>query len=766
MQLLHRPRQEDALAEVRPELGRDGQPVLGVEVVFEGAGEGQGACQIAKRKGGQSIPGGGVGGAPPPGNGFARGKVPHFAPLCNTEPAFRPTSSHCGPCVCVESARFAGTFVVGRFSCRSALVLQRRLHPRDLHAGLRVRGGRSGPFGGRSGRNWRQRVVSAGISAAATSSSTAGTSRSATTSWIFGAAFAACSERCAALQRARLGGLGGERGGEWGAVALGALERGDQLRDAGRRARAPRAGSAPARRARPSSARSAARSSSCGEQCRGGAGRPRCSARRGASPAAIATRSRSSTSGSSASIALRARAGAGAQGVFGGEVAGGGRGQQEREAEPPGRERWRAGARRAVASSASPACSATISLVGRSIPAAAARAARPPEGLTPSLAPRRATARRGEPGRRGRRRARSVSPAAAASAARVARRIVTRAAQASPTAARAVRRGRASRGRRTGSPRGRGRALRRGRRSGRPRRSLTGPTLRVRRRTATSAMSCRSSARQVSQAETGFVEQAVQEAGLGELGEDGRAAGQDEHDPRGEARLGGGRERVAVLARGGLEREREVAQQRGQVAARVALEQDAGDHRVPGGRARAAAQPLEHGLGRRAEAQRLRGLAELVPRGARARRRRRPPARRGRRGRPRARRRTRARRPARTPPARPGTVAGARARAPSRSPGRRRRRRAPRPGRPTSQPAAASTAAASTPSRRRSATVGDTPSRPARTTGATARARRAATRVRSTAASSSHTPTTAAAAAPNASATAISGHLSPQSSAA
>src|SRR4051794_24390237 len=43
-------------------------------------------------RGGQSIPGGGVGGAPPPGNGFARGKVPHFVPLCNTEPAWRPTS--------------------------------------------------------------------------------------------------------------------------------------------------------------------------------------------------------------------------------------------------------------------------------------------------------------------------------------------------------------------------------------------------------------------------------------------------------------------------------------------------------------------------------------------------------------------------------------------------------------------------------------------------------------------------------------------------
>src|SRR4051794_18152417 len=48
-------------------------------------------------RGGQSIPGGGVGGAPPPGNGFAKGKVPHFAPLCNTEPASRPTTTHDRP---------------------------------------------------------------------------------------------------------------------------------------------------------------------------------------------------------------------------------------------------------------------------------------------------------------------------------------------------------------------------------------------------------------------------------------------------------------------------------------------------------------------------------------------------------------------------------------------------------------------------------------------------------------------------------------------
>src|SRR3954453_4457226 len=59
-------------------------------------------------RGGQSIPGGGVGGAPPPGNGFARGKVPHFVPLCNTEPALRPTSAHVCPIAHLEVAALQG----------------------------------------------------------------------------------------------------------------------------------------------------------------------------------------------------------------------------------------------------------------------------------------------------------------------------------------------------------------------------------------------------------------------------------------------------------------------------------------------------------------------------------------------------------------------------------------------------------------------------------------------------------------------------------
>ena len=209
------------LLELRPELRRDRQPVLGVEVVFEGAGEGQGACQSRSGREGQSIPGGGVGGAPPPGNGFANGKYPtspHSATRNPHDVPHRPslTSAH-------ESARFAG-ISRGTVSCsatRSCSVqLQRAICTRDC-----ALEGRSGPPWGGVGGIAAQRVVSAGISAAATSSSTAGTSSSATTSWIFGAALAACSRALRGSQRPRLGAPGrrawrrvGRRGARRGAA--------------------------------------------------------------------------------------------------------------------------------------------------------------------------------------------------------------------------------------------------------------------------------------------------------------------------------------------------------------------------------------------------------------------------------------------------------------------------------------------------------------------------------------------------------------------
>src|SRR5919205_280485 len=40
---------------------------------------------------GQSIRGGGVGGAPPPRTGFAIGNLPHILPLCNTYRVDHPT---------------------------------------------------------------------------------------------------------------------------------------------------------------------------------------------------------------------------------------------------------------------------------------------------------------------------------------------------------------------------------------------------------------------------------------------------------------------------------------------------------------------------------------------------------------------------------------------------------------------------------------------------------------------------------------------------
>ncbi len=75
--------------------------------------------------------------------------------------------------------------------------------------------------------------MSAGISAAATSSITAGTSRSVTTSWIFGAAFAACSDLPAARSDRASAAWAASAPAEWGAVALGPLQRGHELRDPG-----------------------------------------------------------------------------------------------------------------------------------------------------------------------------------------------------------------------------------------------------------------------------------------------------------------------------------------------------------------------------------------------------------------------------------------------------------------------------------------------------------------------------------------------------
>src|SRR3954453_10553963 len=67
---LHAPldplREDDALAQRSPELGRDRQPVLGVEGVVEGAAEGHLSSRAPRGEEVDGERGGGVGGAPPP----------------------------------------------------------------------------------------------------------------------------------------------------------------------------------------------------------------------------------------------------------------------------------------------------------------------------------------------------------------------------------------------------------------------------------------------------------------------------------------------------------------------------------------------------------------------------------------------------------------------------------------------------------------------------------------------------------------------------
>ena len=172
-------------------------------------------------------------------------------------------------------------------------------------------------------------------------------------------------------------------------------------------------------------------------------------------------------------------------------------------------------------------------------------------------------------------------------------------------------------------------------------------------------------------------------AGVGQLGQHRRADGQQRDEPRREARLRGDAARVGLHARGLLEPAGDRAQQAGEVAAGVALEQDRGDDRVPRGRTRAGAQALEHVLGARAERQRAGRRAQLGAGGARARRPRPPPpARRAPRGRRRARRPVPGPRRAPRARARPASARAARGRAGRRRAGRPRRRPRPRRDRP------------------------------------------------------------------------------------
>src|SRR5688572_24690931 len=110
--LLDRSREIDALAQLCPELRRNREPILGVEVVFEGAGEGQGAWSVAKREESWSVdPGWRSGRSPATRERLREFKVPHFVPLCNTEPAQRPTFRTW----CEKSPHFAGFYPMTGF---------------------------------------------------------------------------------------------------------------------------------------------------------------------------------------------------------------------------------------------------------------------------------------------------------------------------------------------------------------------------------------------------------------------------------------------------------------------------------------------------------------------------------------------------------------------------------------------------------------------------------------------------------------------------
>src|SRR3954447_14298629 len=90
---LHAPldplREDDALAQRSPELGRDRQPVLGVEGVVEGAAEGHLSSRAPR---GEEWTRTGVeGGEEPPPPGPHAALVPHYPPLRNPPCTFSPT---------------------------------------------------------------------------------------------------------------------------------------------------------------------------------------------------------------------------------------------------------------------------------------------------------------------------------------------------------------------------------------------------------------------------------------------------------------------------------------------------------------------------------------------------------------------------------------------------------------------------------------------------------------------------------------------------
>ena len=239
----------------------------------------------------------------------------------------------------------------------------------------------------------------------------------------------------------------------------------------------------------------------------------------------------------------------------------------------------------------------------------------------------------------------------------------------------------------------------------------------------TSAVSWSSTARTANQAESGFATSDAAKPGAASSARTAPAERQAEHEPGREARLRGRRAGVALRAVGRLAGRGELAQQRGEVAAGVALQQHRGGQRVPRVRARALAQAHEHGsVGSPSASARaaVPSSCAAAPSAAAAA----------------SAIAVRIERPAPSASA----IVRAHAGAARRSSSRQRRRRArvtattaagpasaassPSAGPPTSQPAASSAAAATAHSRRRSGAVGARPSRPARASGSSTRADR------------------------------------------
>ena len=358
------------------------------------------------------------------------------------------------------------------------------------------------------------RVQQRRASAAATISSTDGTSSSATTSWIFGPALAAssCTRRRSATRASRA----------WAA----------SVRPSG----------APWRRARSSAAHSACtsgwgRRSSHRLQARRRAARPApprgrrratrppagpiaraptsASAAGSDAPASTVTRSRSSIAGSSRRTARARSAARRASHRSGREETARGSGHRDQQAEPPGRERAPGPGRRTARTA--PASFAAISSRGPSPPGRPAAAIRAP-GRAAARRAARASGQRPQQPRPGRGAAARAGPAAPA---------------------------RARQG-------GRGEGQRR---SGHHR---TRPSRRI----ATAATTWSTSAMPTSHAVRNEPPQPGDEARAGQLGQQRAAHGQqDHHDPR-EAGLGGGAAHLVLQARLVAEGLRALAQQR------------------------------------------------------------------------------------------------------------------------------------------------------------------------------------------------------------